>query len=461
MLFPLITFPYASRILQADGIGLVNFYNSIISYISLITCLGIPLYATREVAKVKEEPEKLSQVSLEILWLHIILTCAGYLLVAILCFFVPKIKENYLIFLILSSSILFTTMGCEWFFRGREDFKYITIRGLIIRIIYLPLLFCFVRDKSDLIMYSILTVLVSVGNNAFNFYRMSNIIPLFRIRHVIKRPHKHIKGALKIFALSASISIYTQLSIVFLGFLASSINVGYYVGASRIIQVLAGLITALQTTLLPRLSNLIAKKDFSQADSTIDKVINFIFCLAIPLSCGIFVMAEPIVILFCGDSYIPAITTLKILSPVLFFIALSGVISGGILLPKGKENIATISCIVAACINIIINLALIPILLQNGTAIASIATEFTVVTAMLILGKNYINFSFFKISYIKYILAGLTMMGICLYLKPYFANMFITCFAIPLIGCISYLFILILLKDKFVLSFIKNLISKS
>ena len=95
LLFPLITFPYASRIMMADGIGQVNFFQSIISYISLFTCLGIPMYAIREVAKVRDNPEKMTRITVEILLLHAFLTLLGYMAVAVICLTVGWTRRSW------------------------------------------------------------------------------------------------------------------------------------------------------------------------------------------------------------------------------------------------------------------------------------------------------------------------------------------------------------------------------
>ena len=129
MLFPLITFPYVCRVIEADGIGQINFFQSIISYISLFTCLGIPMYAIREIARDRSDVVKMNRTAMEILLLHSMLTLVGYAIVAILCLTVPQIQVNIPLFLILSLTIFFTAIGCEWFYQGIEDFKYITIRG--------------------------------------------------------------------------------------------------------------------------------------------------------------------------------------------------------------------------------------------------------------------------------------------------------------------------------------------
>ena len=126
LLFPLITFPYAARVVMADGIGQVNFFSSIISYISLFTCLGIPMYAIREIARVRDDKKKLSTITTEILLLHTVLTILGYFAVVVLCMTITKVKADIPLFLLLSTNIFFVAIGCEWFYQGVEDFKYIS-----------------------------------------------------------------------------------------------------------------------------------------------------------------------------------------------------------------------------------------------------------------------------------------------------------------------------------------------
>lgn len=158
LLFPLITFPYASRILLADGIGQINFFQSIIQYITLLTCLGIPMYAIREVAKIRENIEERNKVTVEILLLHASLTVVGYIIMILLVATVTKIQVDILLFLLLSTTIFFTAIGCEWFYQGVEDFKYITIRGLIVKTISVILLFLLVKTKEDIMWYAAYSV---------------------------------------------------------------------------------------------------------------------------------------------------------------------------------------------------------------------------------------------------------------------------------------------------------------
>lgn len=459
MLFPLITFPYASRVLMAEGIGEINFLNSIISWITLVAAAGIPLYATREIARVKDEGSTLKHKSVEIWLLHMLLSLLAYIAVFTIAFTVDEIKSHIQIFMVLSLSIFFNAFGCEWFYRGREDFKYITIRGIFIRLVYVILLFIFVRKKSDLMAYAWLTVLVTVGNNVFNFFRFNKIVELRRISFKSLRVMSHINGTLKTFALTVSISIYTTLNLIFLGFMSGPEYVGYYVGATRITTVISGLIIALQTTLLPRVSNVLANNNSKEYETLIIKVFNFIFFLCPALVFGLIAVAPILIPIFCGQSFQPAILTLQIVSPVLFIKALSGAASGGILLPHGKENWATLTCIIAAIINIIFNLILIPHFEQNGTAVSSLLTEGTCTILMLFFAKKIIPFPLFNKLWIRYLVAAMLMYLCCIVANLIVCPLAIRLIIMVFIGIIIYLGFLVCVKDRFVIELLTQAIN--
>lgn len=169
LVFPLVTFPYVARILLPDGIGEVNFFLSIVTYISMFTSLGIPTYAIIEIAKVKDDAKRRSIVTAEILTLNLLLTLIGYIIIGILCLTVKEVQEDVTLFLIISLNIILVAIGCEWYYQGTENYKFITIRGFIIRVVCVVLLFILVRDADDLIYYGLYCVLGVAGNNILNF----------------------------------------------------------------------------------------------------------------------------------------------------------------------------------------------------------------------------------------------------------------------------------------------------
>ena len=409
MLFPLITFPYAARILMADGIGQVNFFSSIISYISLFTCLGIPMYAIRETARVRDNPKELSKTTTEILLLHAFLTLFGYIAVFIIAFTVPKVMVAIPLFLVLSTSIIFTAIGCEWFYQGVEEFKYITIRAIVIRSICVVLLFLLVHSKDDLMYYALYSVIGTVGNNVFNFFRLRKYIKFKDFGFKELKPFRHMKPALHIFVLNLVISIYVNLDTVMLGFLKDSTAVGYYTGATKLTKTLLGIVSSLSTVMVPRLSNLIQNGQMDEFKRLSQLSVDFVFALSFPLFLGLTITAPMLIRLFCGPSYEPAILTLQIISPILLFIALSGVLGIQILYPQGKENIVIKSTLFGAITNFALNLVLIPLLANDGAAIATCIAEFIVTFVMIIIGRKFLPIEFSFKRYSNYIIGGLLM----------------------------------------------------
>ena len=135
VIFPLITIPYVSRILQSENYGKYNFGNSIISYFSLIAALGVSTYAVREGAKYRDDLKKITKFSREIFTINIISMIISYLLLFILLA-VPSPLTSYRKLILIQSIVIFlTTIGADWINTIYEDFAYITLRYIFMQII--------------------------------------------------------------------------------------------------------------------------------------------------------------------------------------------------------------------------------------------------------------------------------------------------------------------------------------
>ena len=438
LLFPLVTFPYASRILLADGIGQVDFYNGIIQYVVLLSSLGIPLYAVRESARVRSDANELSKTSLEIAILHAGLTILGYLAIIILCITVERIAENITLFLLLSVTVLFNAIGCNWLFQGVEDFKYITIRSLIVKLISVAGLYLLVKTREDLLWYALMMLLSSVGGNVFNLFRMRLYVK--PKSHALNnlQPFRHLKPCLKIFALNLIISIYCHLDVIMLGFISGDAHVGYYVAAHKIEIILQSIVTSLGTVMLPRFSNLVAEGKFDEFGRLSQKSIDFIIALSIPMFLGIIVCASPVIKLFCGDSYEPSIMTLQLLAPLTLIIGLSNVMGIQILYPQGKEHLVMISTGVGAVVNFCMNLFLIPLYGSGGAAISTLIAEVCVTTTMAIIGAKYFPFKYFTRQNSLVLLSAAMMFAVCIFAVRHVDSDVLKLLIIPTIGVVVY-----------------------
>ena len=457
MLFPLITFPYVCRVIEADGIGQINFFQSIISYISLFTCLGIPMYAIREIARDRSDVVQMNRTAMEILLLHSMLTLVGYAIVAILCLTVPQIQVNIPLFLILSLTIFFTAIGCEWFYQGIEDFKYITIRGLIIKTVSVVLLFIFVKSKTDLLYYGCYTVFGVLGGNIFNFFRLRKYIHRENIIFSELHIKRHIKPVLKVFSFSVVTSIYLQLNTVLLGFLKNALAVGYFAAATKVMQMLLMMSSCLGSVMMPRASHLIAENKEDEFNRLIQKSYDFTLAIALPMTIGLIFCAPSLITALCGVKFEHSILPSQIIAPIILMVAISNVFGIQVLFPKGKINIVTLCCGIGAVADLILNLCLIPFFSYIGTSIAYLGAEVATTVSMYFIGRRYIPIIYFKKSHLTYALGCIVMAfvlyGISLLQLP-------TLTILLLQGCcgvLAYFIILCICKDEMLVQILSKI----
>lgn len=457
MLFPLITFPYVCRVIEADGIGQINFFQSIINYISLFTCLGIPMYAIREIARDRSDVVQMNRTAMEILVLHSMLTLVGYAIVAILCLTVPQIQVNIPLFLILSLTIFFTAIGCEWFYRGIEDFKYITIRGLIIKTVSVVLLFIFVKSKTDLLYYGCYTVFGVLGGNIFNFFRLRKYIHRENIIFSELHIKRHVKPVLKVFSFSVVTSIYLQLNTVLLGFLKNALAVGYFAAATKVMQMLLTMSACLGSVMMPRASHLIAENKEDEFNRLIQKSYDFTLAIALPMTIGLIFCAPSLITALCGVKFEHSILPSQIIAPIILMVAISNVFGIQVLFPKGKINIVTLCCGIGAVADLILNLCLIPFFSYIGTSIAYLGAEVATTVSMYFIGRKYIPIIYFKKSHLTYAL-GCIVMALALYGIRLLQLSTLTILLLQgCCGVLAYLIILCICKDEMLVQILSKI----
>lgn len=459
LLFPLITFPYASRIMLADGIGQVNFFQSIIQYITLLTCLGIPMYAIRKIASVRDDVTERNKVAVEILLLHATLSLIGYVIVALLAAFVSDIQVNIPLFFILSLTIFFTAIGCEWFYQGVEDFKYITIRGLIIKTVAVILLFVFVRSKEDILWYAGYLVFGTLGGNAFNLIRLRKYISWRNLPFKELHPLVHLKPALHIFVLNLVISLYVNLNSIMLGFMADNTSVGLFTAATKLSHVLLSLVSALGTVMLPRLSNLISTGQKEKFNELAQKSITVVMALTLPLTAGLIMTAKYLIPLFCGNSYEPAILTLQIISPIIIMIGISNVLGIQILYPQGQENKVILCTALGALVNLLLNIWLIPRYAQDGAAVSTLLAETMVTVSMIFIGKKCIPIRWKSKSFLHYFVATCLMTLALYFASDLFGSDIVSFIFAVMIGMMVYGVWLIIVRESFLMQTINRFLN--
>lgn len=455
LLFPLITFPYTSRILFADGIGHVQFYVSIINYIVMLSSIGIPMYGIRQIARVRDDRKELSKTTYEILSLHLLLSFIGYVFVGLMCVFVEKVQADIPTFLLLSSSIFLTAIGCSWFYGGIEDFKYVTVLGLVVKLSSLLILFTLVKSREDVFWYALFTIAASVGSNIVNFLRLKKYVSLKDFHISEMNIWKHLRPALAVFVLNVITSIYLNLDTVMLGFLSDSESVGYYTAATKLSHMLVSAVTALGAVMLPRMSNLAEKGNMADFSRLSQKSYDFTMLMSFPIFFGLIVLSPALIRLFSGNTFEPAILTLQLISPIVVAIAMSGIMGTQILYPLGKTNLVIISTAVGALANFTLNLLLIPRYAQNGAAIATSVAEISVALTQLLIARKYIPIHLFSKRIGYYFFASVMMFICCNLAITRVSSDIVSVIIIPAIGALLYGILMLAAKDGLCLEIVE------
>ena len=461
LVFPIITFPYISRILQPGGIGLYNFYSSILAYVGLLANIGISLYATKKIAQYREDQKLRSKLTAEIFFLNVITTFCAYSLVFFLDWFIPQIHENRLLFYVMSLGIIMGPMAVNWFFQAMEDFKYITIRSLYIKFLSLILLFVFVRSKEDIIYYAIVSLIATVGSNFFNIIHLQKYIKINDIDWKSLNVFQHLKPSLVLFILNVVVSIYVNLDSIMLGFIQSEEAVGYYSVAVKISHIILSMLTSLGIVLLPRFSYLLEVKEYGEFNRLCKKSMDFTICVSLPIVVGVILLAQPLIIWIFGQEYQPSVSVLQIIAPIILLAGITNVLGIQILYPKGKENLVILSTLGAAIVNFLLNIFLIPKYSYNGAATATCIAEFIVLAIQVWLGKRFLPKGLLTFSSLTYLTATI-LMGFSVYtMRELTQFSHWGMIVIPSItGILTYGIVLLLCRNELAISIIKQIKNK-
>ena len=403
-IFPLITFPYVSRILLPAGTGKVSFVTSIMSYFALVAQMGIPTYGVRYCAKIRDDKYKLSQAVQEIFLLNLLLTIISYGVFGLMLISIPSFWEEKALFIIMSSMMLFNVIGMEWLYKALEQYTYITIRSILFKFAALIATFIFIHEQQDYIAYGAITIFASSASSVYNFINARKIISWRPVGGYNFR--RHLKPIFIFWGLTCAASVYVNLDIVMLGLMKTEVDVGYYNAAVKIKVILVSIVTSLGVVLLPRSSYYLEKnlkKEFYEITS---KALNFVMLTAVPLMVYFMIFAEEGILFLSGDAYQGSILPMQVIMPALLFIGMSNITGMQILVPLGKESIVLYSEIVGAIIDLLLNILLIPALASTGAAIGTLAAEAAVWGVQVLYLKSDIGKMYHKIKF-KAILGGI------------------------------------------------------
>lgn len=387
VLFPLLVIPYITRVLLVSEVGKIMYTDSITQYLILISALGIPFYGVREIAKLSDQKEKISNIVIELVIIQLILSVISALF---LIFLIPRFGSIIDSKLISLSCILIigNSFFIEWYFQGIQNFKYIALRSIIFRVISIFLIVLLVKQKTDgLIYYLIITVLtISCGIMNISKFLKTGFYGIKELNF-----KRHFKPLLMTFGISFSISVYAILDTIILGYFYGQENIGYYTISLKIVKTFWVIINAFGIVMISHTSNLIKEDKMDEVSLNTSRSLNVILTFTIPFIMFCQIFPKEILWIIGGKSYEKADDLIRILSFLPLIIGVCNIYGTQFLMVYNKEKYVLRATLIALIISLLSNLILVPHLKEIGTGISNVLSEIVVCVIILFFAKKFLK----------------------------------------------------------------------
>jgi O-antigen/teichoic acid export membrane protein len=445
ILFPIISFPYVSKVIGPLGVGKVQFVSSYAQYFGLIAALGIPVYGVREIAKNKHDQVKLNHVFSELSVIYFFtsaLLTVAYLIALVAFTYFHRDMDLYL----WSSLLIFLSFtSIDWFYEGLEQFKTVAIRSIIVRVFSLGLMFLLIRSGKDYYWYLLIIIFTSLTNNAINMLRLHKSVALTFSGLNIKR---HLKPLFLIFSTTIATSMYTMLDTVLLGFLATAQSVGLYTAAVKLSKIALPIVTSLGMVLIPGLAKSLSLRDFSAAQLTLNKSFAFTAFFSIPIGFGLALLAPEFIVAFSSAKFLDATRAMQILAVLPLLIGYGYFFGFQILVPDGKDKQMLYSVLGGVVTGLVLNFTLVPSLKHVGAALANVISEMVVTGFFIYYVKKLYDFKFSYKPLISAVCSSLAFIPIVILIRNWHLNVYyMLIIAIPACGAVYFLLQKLLFKE--------------
>lgn len=405
IILPLITTPYISRVLGSEGLGTYTYTYTIANYFVLAAMLGVKNYGNRSVAAVRDDRKLLSRTFWEIYGLQLL--CSLTATAAYVVYVSAFVREYQLIAALQGIYVLSGLMDISWLFFGAEQFRVTVMRNIAIRLINLACIFLFVKSRGDLWLYTLIMTLGMVFSQGYLWMYVKRLVDWRRPK--LRDLGMHMIPELILFVPIIAVSLYTMMDKVMLGAMSTMRQVGIYEGAYRILSIPTGVITALGTVMLPRMSNLAANGKVKESERYIYNSMQFAMFLASGMMFGIAGIAEDFVPLFLGEKYHSCVLLIRVMAPTVPFIAWANVIRTQYLIPNHKDKSYIISVMLGAAVNLVVNALLIPRMQALGAVIGTVCAEGSVCISQTVMVRSKLKIARYLKDTGMYFVFGIVM----------------------------------------------------
>lgn len=392
-LFAFLTFPYISRVLGVTNLGICNFVDSVINYFTFFSLMGISIMGVRSIAAEKGNEKSLSETFSFLFWLNTISTAVVLVALVACTELVPKLHEHRHLMYLGAVKVLFTYLSVDWFYKGMENFRFITRCGLGVRMAYVASVFLFVRQPDDYTTYYFLSAMMLVLVGLINLGYSTRLVRL-RLTFDVKRHMGYVKSFFILGLYCLLTTMYTTFNITYLGFACGETEVGYYTTATKLHTILLAIFTAFTGVMLPRMSSLVHEGDMGSFKSMLVKSFEFMLVFSLPLIVFAETLAPQIIMFISGRGYELAVTPMRLVMPLIFVIGYEQITVMQVLMPLKKDRAIFLGSCIGAAVGIAANILLVGKMGSIGSAIVWMLSEMAVLICSQYFTTRYTGFRF-------------------------------------------------------------------
>lgn len=451
VLFPFITGIYVARVIPVDLVGRVTYAQNIVQYFALLSFLGIPTYGLREISKYRNNPTEKNKVYTELVIINAISTTIFSLLyfgVVVLYF-----RDNLLLYTIVGFSVIINYLNISWLYEGLEEYKYISVRNIVFKIICVILLFVFVRDPEDYLIYAAITVFGVAGNYIVNVFNAPKFVKLTFDGLNLKR---HLKPIMLLVVVNLAIEIYTLVDTTMIGYFCEEKFVAFYGYGSKINKIFIQIMHTFTMVIVPRIAFHYHEGNKDEFNRILSVTFKVICLLGVPLIIGVFFCSDYAVTLLYGNVYLRSAKVLRILSLAVLVSPIGYLLGSRVMLVTNNESKMPLCVGAGAVVNVILNWVLIPKYLEFGAAVASIISEIVVMMVYMIFSHQYFVLQDYKGTLVRIIIAAFGMF-VSLSLYDFVRQENFLSFVMQIIiGFFTYVGILVLTKEQTITKLLKE-----
>lgn len=433
ILLPLVTSPYISRIIGAEGLGIFSYTYSIAYYFQLFGMLGIKFYGNRLIARVRDDQLLVNKTYSELLIVHI-----GFSIVSTIIYIVYSVRiSQYPLYSILQlPMVLASLFDISWLFFGLEQFKTTVSRNTIMKLLSVMMIFVFIHEKDDLWKYILIMALSQLLGNILLFWMSRKYVEFSMPK--VQLLLKHLKPLFILFIPVISTSLFKYMDKIMLGMLGNKVELGYYENAEKILNIPLGIILSFGSVMLPKMSNLMANNDSEAVSKYIAVSIKYMSCIAVAMAFGMAGIGLNFAPVFWGGEFSASGFLIMLLAISLPFTTISNIVRNQDLIPNGKDKYYSIAIVIGAIANLIINAILIPQLQSIGVSIGTIVSEILVCIVQMFMVDRSINYNKFIGESCVFLIPGVIMFAVVFYVGNKLSVSVLTILIQVIIGVIVY-----------------------